>query len=157
MASNSSLFYNEYILRLANDKEGSCFVCYKPTNYFLHTSREPRDWFYVCKNHINDKSFCTRIYSEEELKSRKEAEEQWEKEREEARKKAGILNFFDKQPQKPDFNNSTGELSTNGTVKVKLQKQFMFLRIQNHKQKNDNKKAKEIMKQFPKAPRNRIG
>ncbi|ORY76147.1 hypothetical protein LY90DRAFT_501862 [Neocallimastix californiae] len=142
---------------MASDKEGPCFVCYKPTNYFLHTSKEPRDWFYVCKNHITDKSFCTRIYSEEETQSRINAEINWEKEREEARKKAGLLKFFDKQPEKPDFFAQNDGLPTNGTVKVQLQKQFMYLRVQTHKNRADNKRAKDVMKQFPSAPRNRIG
>ncbi|ORX46198.1 hypothetical protein BCR36DRAFT_585338, partial [Piromyces finnis] len=91
---NTPLFYNEYIFRVARDREGSCFVCYKPTNYFLHSSQEPKDWFYVCKNHINDSSFCTRIYSEAEKQARIDAEKKWQQEREEAKKKAGLMSFF---------------------------------------------------------------
>jgi len=156
--ANNQQFHNEYIFRCAQNKEGPCFVCYKPTNFFLHTTKEPKDWFYVCKGHINDTSFCTRIISEEEKQARMEAEQKWQKEREEAKKKAGLLNFFDKQPEKPDFNKmgSSSELSTNGSVKVQLQKQFLYLRIQTHKQRNDSKKAKEIMQLFPSTPRNRI-
>jgi len=50
----------------------------------------------------------------------------------------------------------SSELLTNGSVKVQLQKQFLYLRIQTHKQRNDSKKAKEIMQLFPSTPRNRI-
>ncbi|KAI9325114.1 AAA-ATPase Vps4-associated protein 1-domain-containing protein [Zopfochytrium polystomum] len=49
-------FQNNYRWRRA-DKEGTCWVCMKPSPDVL-VSGENADWFYVCTSHLLDTGFC---------------------------------------------------------------------------------------------------
>jgi len=50
---------------------GSCFVCYKQTEFILRTDS---DWFYTCTTHIRDPSFCKVQKKEVDVIDIKQAE-----------------------------------------------------------------------------------
>lgn len=61
---------NVYRARLAT-QERPCFVCSKFTPVVLTSADESNtDWFYVCRSHLGDHNFCTRIGGEPKPASR---------------------------------------------------------------------------------------
>ncbi|AOA62426.1 GQ67_00697T0 [Komagataella phaffii] len=60
-------FNNLYKLRrVAADQAKACFICYKPSDVVLVTvvSKEKPDFFYLCKSHLEDTHFCSKLYFE---------------------------------------------------------------------------------------------
>ncbi|ANZ75588.1 BA75_02523T0 [Komagataella pastoris] len=60
-------FNNLYKLRrVAADQARACFICYKPSDVVLVTvvSKEKPDFFYLCKSHLEDTQFCSKLYFE---------------------------------------------------------------------------------------------
>ncbi|KAI8065717.1 VPS4-associated protein 1 [Gongronella butleri] len=54
-------FSNQYIARLTAD-ERPCFVCSKFTTVVLTSANGSNaDWFYVCRAHLGDTHFCTKL------------------------------------------------------------------------------------------------
>ncbi|KAI9313498.1 VPS4-associated protein 1 [Dichotomocladium elegans] len=53
---------NLYMARMAT-QERPCFICSKFTPVVLTTTAEDAsdDWFYVCRTHLGDRNFCTKI------------------------------------------------------------------------------------------------
>ncbi|KAI8047127.1 VPS4-associated protein 1 [Gilbertella persicaria] len=52
---------NLYIARLTT-QERPCFVCSKFTNVVLTSADNSNsDWFYVCKTHLGDTNFCSKL------------------------------------------------------------------------------------------------
>ncbi|KAI9886762.1 MAG: hypothetical protein M1823_001405 [Watsoniomyces obsoletus] len=67
---------NRYHLRqVAPASSKGCMICYKPTSSVLITV-DNRDFFYICKGHLSDKSFCSPIIDSEAIeRAAKEAKE----------------------------------------------------------------------------------
>ncbi|AOA68073.1 VPS4-associated protein 1 [Komagataella phaffii CBS 7435] len=126
-------FNNLYKLRrVAADQAKACFICYKPSDVVLVTvvSKEKPDFFYLCKSHLEDTHFCSKLYFESvgtDLQSREaqlnqlkikkvELEKRLFKLEDEERKKQSALNkLYDmvtgdkkkKQKDKKDDNSTT--------------------------------------------------
>ncbi|KAG5356171.1 UPF0589 protein [Yarrowia sp. B02] len=87
---------NDYTLRLvAENATKACYICYRPSAHVL-IDKSNTDFFYICKSHLTDKGFATRVDPpvdkaavEAELKAKQlEAEKaKVKKEWEEAQKK----------------------------------------------------------------------
>ncbi|KAI8980875.1 VPS4-associated protein 1 [Pilobolus umbonatus] len=57
----SSSIQNLYIARLTT-QDRPCFVCSKFTNVVLTSAdNSNNDWFYVCKRHLSDHNFCSKL------------------------------------------------------------------------------------------------
>lgn len=59
--SQSPKFQNLYVARLVT-QERPCFVCSKFTSVVLTSADNSNlDWFYVCRTHLGDRNFCTKL------------------------------------------------------------------------------------------------
>lgn len=87
---------NDYTLRLvAENASKACYICYRPSAHVL-IDKSNTDFFYICKSHLSDKGFATRVdppvdtaaLEAEQKKKELEAEkERVKREWEEAQKK----------------------------------------------------------------------
>lgn len=87
---------NDYTLRLvAENASKACYICYRPSAHVL-IDKSNTDFFYICKSHLADKGFATRVdppvdtaaLEAEQKKKELEAEkERVKREWEEAQKK----------------------------------------------------------------------
>lgn len=99
---------NDYTLRLvAENASKACYICYRPSAHVL-IDKSNTDFFYICKSHLSDKGFATRVdppvdtaaIAAELKKKELEAEkERVKKEWEEAQKKKGDKNEDDKDKE----------------------------------------------------------
>ncbi|KAI9259926.1 VPS4-associated protein 1 [Sporodiniella umbellata] len=54
-------FQNSYVARLVTS-DRPCFVCNKFTNVVLTLADDSNnDWFYVCRSHLGDFNFCSKL------------------------------------------------------------------------------------------------
>ncbi|KAG5359200.1 UPF0589 protein [Yarrowia sp. C11] len=52
---------NDYTLRLvAENAAKACYICYRPSAHVL-IDKSNSDFFYICKSHLSDKGFATRV------------------------------------------------------------------------------------------------
>lgn len=59
--SQTSRFQNLYVARLTT-QDRPCFVCNKFTAVVLTSADNSNaDWFYICRSHLADTNFCSRI------------------------------------------------------------------------------------------------
>ncbi|KAI9480734.1 MAG: VPS4-associated protein 1 [Benjaminiella poitrasii] len=61
LASTQQRLQNLYIARLVT-QERPCFVCSKFTGVVLTSAdNSSADWFYICKSHLGDSNFCSKL------------------------------------------------------------------------------------------------
>ncbi|AOW04306.1 VPS4-associated protein 1 [Yarrowia lipolytica] len=99
---------NDYTLRqVAENASKACYICYRPSAHVL-IDKSNTDFFYICKSHLTDKGFATRVDPpvdtaaiEAELKKKQlEAEkEKVKKEWEDAQKKKSDKNEEEKDKE----------------------------------------------------------
>lgn len=52
---------NDYTLRLVAEAAAkACYICYRPSAHVL-IDKSNSDFFYICKSHLTDKGFATRV------------------------------------------------------------------------------------------------
>ncbi|MCJ1324478.1 hypothetical protein MMC10_001140 [Thelotrema lepadinum] len=82
-----------HLRTVADSASRSCYVCYKPTTGVLITP-DNKDFFYVCRGHLEDRGFCSPIIDEAAAADKKKEAldqeiEAIKKEYEEKKKKKG--------------------------------------------------------------------
>ncbi|KAI9145611.1 hypothetical protein BKA69DRAFT_1048623 [Paraphysoderma sedebokerense] len=150
-------FQNLYTLRTST-KENSCWICSKFTPLIL-TSSSDKDWFYICRVHLSDKNFCKHVnptvVSESPVRSQTS---KTSNDAPPSSSNTSKANNSEKGKSADPVPSTSTQVSPAITQKkeppqYQLDSKIFYMRESNYKQKQSQKRQKELMERLPTVPK----
>jgi hypothetical protein len=136
---------NDYTVKQATS-EKPCWVCFKPSKYFLLASNES-DFFFVCQGHLKDRSFCRDVALQSLKGDAKEVKRDAKEVKGDAKEVKGDAKDTQKEAEKQQ------KPEPNIKARYVLQSNFMYLRQQKYSGKRKAVETQTVMKQLPSVPK----